>query len=71
MLPTFAAIDLGELLPALPANRQQQVHGQALVDHVRELEPHLEDRDQEPKVEEQQQRLEEVVGEVLPDFVQH
>ena len=53
-------LDLGEFFAALPADGHQQVHGQALVDHIRELKPDLQDRDQKPEVEEQQQWLEEV-----------
>ena len=71
MLPMLERLIFGQLLAAMPADGQQQVHGQALVDHVRELEPHLQDRDQEPEVEEQQQRLEQVVGEVMPKLIQH
>ena len=64
-------VDLGELLAAVPADGQQQVDRQALVDHVGELELHPEDRDQEPQVEEQQQRLEQVVPEVVPELMKH
>ena len=61
------ALDLGELLAPLPADRDQEVERQALVDRVGELELDLEDRDQEPHVEEQQEGLEEVVFEVEPE----
>ena len=64
-------LDLGELLAALPADGDQQVHGQALVDHIRELKPDLQERDEEPEVEEQQQWLKEVGGEVVPELMKH
>jgi hypothetical protein len=55
----------------VPADRYQQIHGQGLVDHLRELETHLQDRDQEPEVEEQQEWLEQVMSEVVPELMQH
>jgi alcohol dehydrogenase class IV len=64
-------LDFGEFLAAVPTDGDQQVHRQALVDHVRELEVHLQDPEQESEVEEKQQRLEEVVQEVLEELVKH
>ena len=64
-------LDRSQLLATLPADRHQQIHGQGLVDAVRKLEPHLQDRDQEPEVEEQQEWLEQVMGEIIPERVQH
>ncbi len=64
-------LGLGEFFAPLPADGHQQVHGQALIDHVGELEPNLQDRDEETEIEEQQQRLEEIVGEVLPELIKH
>src|SRR5262249_51913289 len=64
-------LDGGEFLTPVPADGQQQVHGQTLVEHIRKLEAHLQDRNQKPKVEEQQQRREQVVGEVMPELMQH
>ena len=62
---------VGELLAAVPADRDQQVDHQTLVDDVREVELDPQDRDQETHVEEEQQRLEEVVREIVPELLQH
>jgi hypothetical protein len=61
----------GELFAPVPADGQQQIHRQTLIDHVGKLEVHLQDREQEPEVEEQQQRLEQVVQKVLQELMKH
>lgn len=45
--------------------------GQALVDRIRKFEACLLDWDQEPAAEEQQEWLEQVVGEVIPKFLKN
>ena len=65
-----AQIKLCQLFAAMPADRQQQVDRQALVDHIGELELHLEDRDQKAQVEKQQQRLEQVMREIVPELLE-
>ena len=65
-----ARIHLGQLFTAMPADRQQQVDREPLVHHIGKLELHLEDRDQEPQIEKQEQRLEEIVFEVVPELLE-
>ena len=63
-------VQVSELLSAMPADGDQQVDRQRLVHDIGELEVDPEDRDQEAEVEEQEQRLEEVVPEVVPELRQ-
>ena len=55
----------------MPADGDQEVERQPLVDHIREFEFDLQERDQEARVEEQEQRLEKIVAEVLPELADH
>jgi hypothetical protein len=55
----------------VPTDGEQQVHGQALIDHVWKFKAHFQDWDEETEIEEQQQWLEQVVGEVVPELMKH
>ena len=67
---TLLRLELGELFAAVPADRQEQIDREALVNHIRKLEFHLEDRHQKPQIEKQQQRLEQVVREIVPELLE-
>ena len=69
--PDVVGIEVRELLAAVPADRDQEVDRERLVHHVRELKVDPQDRDQEPEVEEEQERLEQVVPEVVPELREH
>ena len=55
----------------MPADRQEQIDCEPLVDNIGELELDLEDRNQEPQIEEKQKRLEQIVPEIVPKFLKN
>ena len=61
-------VQMGELLSAMPADGDQQVDRQRLIHDVRELEVDPQNGDKKTEVEEQQQWLEQVVPEVVPEL---
>ena len=64
-------IELGQLFAAMPADRQEQIDREALINRIRKLEFHLQNRNQEPQIEEQQQRLEKIVSEIVPELLKY
>ena len=64
-------IEVRQLLAPVPADGDQQINRQRLVHDIGKLEMHPQDRHQEPKIEEEQQGLEQVVPEVVPEFAEN
>ena len=70
--PDHAAQNLrvqrGEFFAAMPADGDQKIDGERLVDGIGKLELDLQNGDQEPQVEEEQKGLEQVVRKVMPEL---
>ena len=61
----------GKFFPPLPTDRQKQIDCQTLIDGLGKFELHVKHRNQEPRVEKQQERLEKIVGEIIDKLVKH